>query len=77
VTDAWMPGAERIPAPADGGCLKGGAPRAVWLPVHANPLVLSARAVVPGHRRRGRPPARTVPPGRPGRSGRDRPGPTA
>ena len=45
MTDAWMPGAERIPAPADGGCLKGGAPRAVWLPVHANPLVLSARAV--------------------------------
>lgn len=40
-----MPGAERIPAPADGGCMKGGAPRAVWLPVYANPLVLPARTV--------------------------------
>ena len=45
MTDAWMPGAERIPAPADGGGMKGGAPRAVWLPVYANPLVLPARAV--------------------------------
>ena len=45
MTDAWMPGAERIPAPADGGTMKGGAPRAVWLPVYANPLVLPARTV--------------------------------
>ncbi len=45
MTDAWMPGAERIPASADGGGMKGGAPRAVWLPVYANPLVLSARTV--------------------------------
>ena len=44
MTDAWMPGAERIPAPADGGTMKGGAPRAVWLPVYANPLALTAHA---------------------------------
>ena len=45
MTDAWMPRAERIPAAADGGTMKGGAPRAVWLPVYADPLVLPARAV--------------------------------
>ena len=45
MTDAWMARAERIPAPADGGTMKGGAPRAVWLPVYADPLVLPARAV--------------------------------
>jgi hypothetical protein len=55
VTDAWMPGAERIPAPADGGAMKGGAPRAVWLPVHANPLVLPARAVAERLIQLGRP----------------------
>lgn len=55
MTDAWMPGAERIPAPADGGCMKGGAPRAVWLPVYANPLVLSARSVAERLIQLGRP----------------------
>jgi hypothetical protein len=43
VTDAWMPGAQRLPAAADGGCLKGGAPRAVWLVLHADPITVSAR----------------------------------
>ena len=55
MTDAWMPGAERIPAPADGGCMKGGAPRAVWLPVYANPLELSARAAAERLIQLGRP----------------------
>jgi hypothetical protein len=55
VTDAWMPGAERIPAPADGGATKGGAPRAVWLPVYANPLVLPARVVAERLIQLGRP----------------------
>ena len=44
MTDAWMPGAERFSAAADGGCLKGGAPRAVWLVLHADPMTVSARA---------------------------------
>ena len=44
MTDAWMPGAERLSAAADGGCLKGGAPRAVWLVLHADPLTVSAQA---------------------------------
>jgi hypothetical protein len=43
VTDAWMPGAQRLPAAADGGRLKGGAPRAVWLVLHADPVTVSAR----------------------------------
>lgn len=43
MTDAWMPGAQRLPAAADGGCLKGGAPRAVWLVLHADPVTVSAR----------------------------------
>jgi hypothetical protein len=38
-----MPGAQRLPAAADGGCLKGGAPRAVWLVLHADPMAVSAR----------------------------------
>ncbi len=44
MTDAWMPGAERFSAAADGGRLKGGAPRAVWLVLHADPMSVSARA---------------------------------
>ena len=44
MTDAWMPGAERLSAAADGGGLKGGAPRAVWLVLHADPMTVSARA---------------------------------
>jgi hypothetical protein len=38
-----MPGAQRLLAAADGGCLKGGAPRAVWLVLDADPLTVSAR----------------------------------
>ncbi|MCW2905902.1 MAG: hypothetical protein JWL68_691 [Actinomycetia bacterium] len=43
MTDAWMPGAERLTAAADGGRLKGGAPRAVWLVLHADPMTVSVR----------------------------------
>lgn len=43
MTDAWMPGAQRLPEGADGGGLKGGAPRAVWLVLHADPITVSAR----------------------------------
>ena len=43
MTDAWMPGAQRLPAAADGGGLKGGAPRAVWLVLHADPISVTAR----------------------------------
>ena len=42
MTDAWMPGAQRLPAAADGGGLKGGAPRAVWLVLHADPISVPA-----------------------------------
>jgi len=44
VTDAWMPGAERLTAAADGGRLKGGAPRVVWLVLDADPVMVAARA---------------------------------
>ncbi len=44
MTNAWMPGAGRMSAAADGGCLKGGAPRAVWLVLNADPMTVSARA---------------------------------
>src|SRR5579885_1092428 len=38
-----MPGAQRLSAAADGGGLKGGAPRAVWLVLHADPITVPAR----------------------------------
>ena len=44
MTDAWMPGAQRVPAAADGGSMKGGAPRAVWFVLFADPLLVSAHA---------------------------------
>ena len=42
MTYAWIPGAERVQAPADGGRLQGGAPRAVWLMLWADPALVSA-----------------------------------
>jgi hypothetical protein len=42
VNDAWMSRARRDPATIDGGQLKGGAPRAVWLTLTADPGVVSA-----------------------------------
>jgi len=56
VTDAWMPEAERLLAAADGGALKGGAPRAVWLVLHADPMTVSARAAAERLIELGRPP---------------------
>ena len=56
MTDAWMPGAERLLAAADGGVLKGGAPRAVWLVLHADPMTVSARAAAERLIELGRPP---------------------
>ncbi|HEY8043743.1 MAG TPA: hypothetical protein VIF35_05725, partial [Streptosporangiaceae bacterium] len=56
MTDAWMPGAERLSAAADGGCLKGGAPRVVWLVLHADPMTVSARAATEHLIQLGRPP---------------------
>jgi hypothetical protein len=42
VADAWMPGARCIRAETDGGQLRGGAPRVVWLTLGVGPRVVSA-----------------------------------
>ena len=51
---AWMPGARRIRAETDGGPLKGGAPRAVWLTLWTAPRAVSiqsaAQRLVSEHR---------------------------
>ena len=51
---AWMPGARRIRAETDGGPLKGGAPRAVWLTLGTAPRAVSiqsaAQRLVSEHR---------------------------
>lgn len=41
---AWMPGARRIRAGTDGGPLKGGAPRAVWLTLGTTPRQVSIQS---------------------------------
>ena len=41
---AWMPGARRIRAETDGGPLKGGAPRAVWLTLGTAPRAVSIQS---------------------------------
>jgi hypothetical protein len=54
VPHAWMPGARRIRADTDGGCLRGGSPRAVWLTLGAAPRAVSiqsaAQRLVSEHR---------------------------
>jgi hypothetical protein len=55
VSDAWMPGAARVRAMVDGGPLKGGAPRAVWQTLGADPRVVSATAAARRLEERGRP----------------------
>lgn len=45
MADAWLPTAVRMPAKIDGGSLKGGAPRAVWLTGESDPRIVSARSV--------------------------------
>jgi hypothetical protein len=44
VSDAWMPGIRYVRAAADGGQLKGGAPRVVWHALGADPQRVSARS---------------------------------
>jgi hypothetical protein len=44
VAYAWMLGARRIRARTDGGPLKGGAPRAVWLTLGTAPLAVSVQS---------------------------------
>jgi hypothetical protein len=44
VAHAWMPGAGRIRARTDGGSLKGGVPRAVWLTLGTAPLAVSVQS---------------------------------
>src|ERR1700685_1911905 len=44
VSDAWMPGIRYVRAAADGGPLKGGAPRVVWHVLGADPQLVSARS---------------------------------
>jgi hypothetical protein len=44
VSDAWMPGVGHLRAAADGGHLRGGAPRAVWQALGADPRTVSARS---------------------------------
>jgi hypothetical protein len=41
---AWMPGAGCVQASADGGELRGGAPRAVWQTLETDPRLVSARS---------------------------------
>ena len=41
---AWLPGARRIRAKMDGGPLKGGAPRAVWLTLGTAPGAVSVQS---------------------------------
>lgn len=41
---AWMPGARRIRARTDGGPLRGGAPRAVWLTLGTAPRAVSVQS---------------------------------
>lgn len=45
MADAWLPTAGRMPAKVDGGAMKGGAPRTVWLTHEADPRAVSARSV--------------------------------
>jgi hypothetical protein len=55
VTDAWMPGATRIWSASDGGPLNGGAPRAVWQTLGADPRASSASSAAHRLDRVGRP----------------------
>ena len=44
MSDAWMPGVGHLRTAADGGHLKGGAPRVIWQALDADPGVISARS---------------------------------
>jgi hypothetical protein len=56
VGDAWMPGAGRFQASADGGQLGGGAPRVVWQTLETDPRLVSARSAAQCLDELGRPP---------------------
>jgi hypothetical protein len=51
-----MPTAGYVRAPVDGGQMKGGAPRAVWLTLGADPQQISAHSAAQRLRQLGRPP---------------------
>jgi len=53
--DAWMPTAGYVRASADGGQMKGGAPRAVWLTLGADPQLISALSAAQRLKQLGRP----------------------
>jgi len=56
VVDAWIPGARCIRAQADGGALRGGAPRVVWQALGADPRLISAHSAAQRLDQEGRPP---------------------
>ncbi|WP_235834178.1 hypothetical protein [Actinomadura logoneensis] len=55
MADAWLPEAVRLPARLDGGALRGGAPRAVWLTSGSDPRSVSARSLAADLAKIGRP----------------------
>jgi hypothetical protein len=55
VAYAWMPGVKCIRAKTDGGPLRGGAPRAVWLTLGARPGAISVRSAADRLLSEGRP----------------------
>src|SRR5919108_1563126 len=52
---AWMPGASYLGASADGGRLRGGAPRVVWQTLDTDPRLVSARSAAQHLDQTGRP----------------------
>ena len=52
---AWMPGARRIRAGTDGGPLRGGSPRAVWLTLGTTPGAVSVQSAAARLLAEGRP----------------------
>jgi len=56
VVDAWIPGARCVRAQADGGTLRGGAPRVVWQALGADPRLISAHSAAQRLDQDGRPP---------------------
>ena len=56
MADAWMPGAGCVQAGADGGELRGGAPRVVWQTLETDPRLVSAWSAAEFLERLGRSP---------------------
>lgn len=56
VGEAWLPTASYVRASVDGGQMRGGAPRAVWLTLGADPQQISAHSAAQRLRQLGRPP---------------------